>query len=154
MTCCLNLPRVRCLVPCPPLARMCGAAAGLHAPAWTARFRFADVAACPRPLFLATFRLALSYVSNDTLSVAISLSNFGDGDLPASSKVVWSILLDGKAVKTAVVPVATPVPQGELGLVASIDFVLPDVGKSATFPMFPPFGADLDWLCVGVWASL
>ena len=89
-----------------------------------------------RSIFLET-GLALSYVSNDTLSVAISLSNFGDGDLPASARVAWSISLDGKPVKTSVVPAATSVPQGEVGLVASIQFELPDVGTTVSVP----FGA-------------
>ena len=76
--------------------------------------------------------LALSYVSNDTLSCNVSLSNFGDGALPASTKLSWAILLDGKVIKAAVVPVLTPVPQGEVGLAASIEFALPDVGTTAS----------------------
>ena len=84
-------------------------------------------------IFLET-GLALSYVSNDTLYCKISLSNFGDGSLPPSTKLAWSILLDGKVIKAAVVQVATPVVQGELDLVASIEFVLPDVGTTASVP--------------------
>jgi hypothetical protein len=76
--------------------------------------------------------LALNYASQDTLDVDISLSNYGDGALSASTKVSWSVLMDGKVLKTAVVPAANAVPQGELGVVATISLALPDIGTSAS----------------------
>ena len=45
--------------------------------------------------------LELSYASGDALSVDISLSNYGEGALPAATQLTWSVLLEGKAIKTA-----------------------------------------------------
>jgi hypothetical protein len=73
--------------------------------------------------------------------VDISLSNFGDGALPVGSKVAWSILLNGKPIKTGVATTVVLVPQGELGVVGSIEFVLPDVGSTTTVPYSVTDGA-------------
>ena len=61
--------------------------------------------------------LALSYASNATLSVDISLSNFGSADLPTSSHVTCSALLDGSEIKSQVKPATTSVAQGSIGVV-------------------------------------
>ena len=76
--------------------------------------------------------LELSYVSKDALQVDVSLSNFGDGDLPVGTRVAWSILLNGTPIKQQVVATSKAVPQGELGVVASIRFALPDAGTTAS----------------------
>ena len=78
----------------------------------------------------------LSYASGDPLAIDISLSNFGPSDLPADTKLTWAVLLNGKAIKAAEVSVRS-VAQGTLGVVASIAFILPDVGTSDSVP----FGA-------------
>ena len=82
--------------------------------------------------------LELVYISNDTLSVDISLSHFGEGALPAGSQITWSVQLDGISIKTKTVETAQAVPQGELGLVASLECLLPDVGTSASVPFGGP----------------
>ena len=79
--------------------------------------------------------MQISYTSKDTLVVDVSLSNFGDGPLPAGAMVIWSILSDGKPIKTETVPTAKPVPQGELGVVAKISFILPDIGTTESVPL-------------------
>ena len=79
--------------------------------------------------------LQLTYVSNDTLSVDITLSNFGDGALPVGTQITWFILVNGKSIKTETVATVKPVPQGELGVVAEIEYILPDVGTSASVPV-------------------
>jgi hypothetical protein len=111
---------------------------------WTANNGITDVLFDPKPGvadYITQFNarsifledgLQLTYVSNDTLSVDLSLSNFGTGALPAGTEIAWSILLDGESVKTQTVPTAKPVPQGELGVVASINFVLPDAGTTSS----------------------
>lgn len=86
-----------------------------------------------RSIFLES-GLELVYVSNDTLSVDFSLSNFGEGPLAVGSRITWSVLLDGISIKTATVATQEVVPQGELGVVASITYQLPDVGTSASMP--------------------
>lgn len=90
-----------------------------------------------RSIFLQS-GLKLVYVSNDTLSVDISLSHFGEGPLPAGSQITWSVLLDGVSMKTATLATTQAVPQGELGVVASIYYQLPDVGTSASVPFGGP----------------
>lgn len=80
--------------------------------------------------------LALSYSSKDPFSVEVSLSNFGDSDLTpgGDTKISWSVLLDGKVIKTdPAAAVQQPVAQGTLGVVVSIDIAaLPDVGTTAS----------------------
>eukprot|EP01047_Picozoa_sp_COSAG01_P014799 COSAG01_NODE_729_length_14031_cov_24.502800_4_plen_771_part_00 len=77
--------------------------------------------------------LGLSYVSGETLGVDISLSNFGVSDLPGDTKLTWQILLDGKVIKaTTAGSIANTVPQGALGLIATIEYSLPDVGTSTS----------------------
>jgi hypothetical protein len=111
---------------------------------WTASNGVLDMYGTPKPgaaPYITQFNarsifledgLELTYVSNDRLAVDISLSNFGEGALPVGTKITWSILLNGEAIKTETVATSKPVPQGELGVVASIDFQLPDVGTSAS----------------------
>ena len=64
--------------------------------------------------------LELSYASGDALSVDISLSNYGEGALPAATQLTWSVLLEGKAIKTATAAVTQSVPQGSLGVVGTV----------------------------------
>jgi hypothetical protein len=117
---------------------------------WTANNGITDVFFRPKPgvanyitefnarsIFLET-GLQLVYVSNDTLSVDISLSHFGEGALPVGSQITWSVLLDGISIKTETVKTTQAVPQGELGLVASMECLLPDVGTSASVPFGGP----------------
>ena len=117
---------------------------------WTASNGIVDMFMQPKPgvaNYIAQFNarsifledgLQLTYISNETLSVDISLSNFGDGALPAGTHITWSILMNGKSIKSATVPSVKPVPQGEMGIVASIEFMLPDVGTSASVPFGGP----------------
>jgi len=74
--------------------------------------------------------LELSYASGDALSVDISLSNYGEGALPAATQLTWSVLLEGKAIKTATAAVTQSVPQGSLGVVGTVTLTLPDVGTT------------------------
>ena len=86
--------------------------------------------------------LELVYVSNDTLAVDILLSNFGDGPAPASAVVAWSVRIDGEVAHSGTTAVTQPsVPQGENGVVASINVALPDVGTTVRhfLAQFPPF---------------
>ena len=87
--------------------------------------------------------LALSYAAKDPLSVEISLSNFGASDLPVGdTKLSWSVLLDGKVLKTDPSAAVQPVAQGTLGVVVSIDIAaLPDVGTSDSVPFGTTDGA-------------
>ena len=78
--------------------------------------------------------LELVYVSNDTLTVDLSLSHFGEGPLPTGTKITWEVLMDGVSIKTATVATKQTLPQGELSVVASINCQLPDVGTSASVP--------------------
>ena len=75
--------------------------------------------------------LLLSYSSGDPLHVDISLSNFAPEALPADTKLAWSIHVDGKSIKgNSGMKKTRPVAQGSLGVVASIEVTLPDVGTS------------------------
>ena len=42
----------------------------------------------------------------------------------------WSILIDGKPIKTETVTIVKSVNQGTLGALATIEFVVPDIGTS------------------------
>ena len=79
--------------------------------------------------------LLLAYSSKDSLSVDISLSNFGDGDLPTGTHITWGILIDGRTIETKTVAVSNSVKQGLLGVVASIDCSLPDIGTTNSVPI-------------------
>ena len=83
--------------------------------------------------------LELSYASGDALSVDISLSNFGDGVLPAATQLTWSVLLEGKAIKTAAV--TQSVPQGSLGVIGTVTLTLPDVGTTESIAFGATNGA-------------
>ena len=85
--------------------------------------------------------LELSYASGDALSVDISLSNFGDGVLPAATQLTWSVLLEGKAIKTATAAVTQSVPQGSLGVVGTVTLTLPDVGTTESIAFGATNGA-------------
>lgn len=113
---------------------------------WTANNGITDVFFRPKPgvasyitqfnarsIFLAT-GLDLVYVSNDMLSVDISLSNFGEGPLATGYQIKWSVMLDGVSIKTATEATKQMVPQGEIGVVATINCQLPDIGTSASVP--------------------
>ena len=76
--------------------------------------------------------MQLSYSSGDPLTVDILLSNFGEGPLPASTKLTWQVLVEGKPVKTSTVAVRSTVAQGKLGVIATIALSLPDVGTTAS----------------------
>ena len=74
--------------------------------------------------------LLLSYSSGDALVVDISLSNFAPEALPADTELAWSVHVDGKSIKGNSGVKTRPVAQGSLGVVASIEVTLPDVGTS------------------------
>jgi hypothetical protein len=74
--------------------------------------------------------LLLSYSSGDPLAIDISLSNFAPEPLPADTKLAWSVHVDGKAIKGDAAMTVRPVAQGDLGVVASIELTLPDIGTS------------------------
>mmetsp|Transcript_34529 Transcript_34529/g.60157 ORF Transcript_34529/g.60157 Transcript_34529/m.60157 type:complete len:519 (+) Transcript_34529:1118-2674(+) len=78
--------------------------------------------------------LKFSYVSNDTLTVDIMLSNFGSHDLPKSAQLKWSVQMDGKIIKTVTASVSEGVPQGELGIITTLSMVLPDIGTTVSVP--------------------
>ena len=78
--------------------------------------------------------LALSYASNATLMVDISLSNFGSADLRNSARIACSVLLDGSEIQSQVKPATTAVAQGSIGVVATIEMVLPNVLTTASVP--------------------
>ena len=76
--------------------------------------------------------LELSYASNDTLSVEISLSNFGTGDFPVGSVVRWQVVAGGVQLASGDVKTSAVVPQGDLGVVASLSVPLPDAGTTTS----------------------
>lgn len=73
----------------------------------------------------------------------ISLSNFGNGDLPVGSAVKWQLLANGNAgamvvVDSGTITIKTAVVQGTLGVVASLSTKVPDVGTTVTTPTKGP----------------
>ena len=82
------------------------------------------------PSILIQDGLALTFASKDVLNVSISLSNFGNGDLPAGTMLRWAVLADGVQLAGADVATKSVVAQGTLGIVASIVVMLPDAGST------------------------